>query len=71
MIRKPMKVEKLFINSDPEDGGDVDHVLSGRHRFVLVAYPSAQEEQGEKGKKGKKKILSHKTSVLLELPADG
>jgi len=26
MIRKPMKVEELFINTDPEDGGDVDHV---------------------------------------------
>jgi hypothetical protein len=26
MIRKPMTVEELFINTDPEDGGDVDHV---------------------------------------------
>jgi hypothetical protein len=26
MIRKPMKVEELFINTDPEDGGDIDHV---------------------------------------------
>jgi len=26
MIRRPMSVEKLFINTDPEDGGDVDHV---------------------------------------------
>jgi len=26
MIRKPMKVNKLFVNTDPEDGGDVDHV---------------------------------------------
>jgi len=26
MIRKPMRVEELFINTDPEDGGDVDHV---------------------------------------------
>jgi len=25
MIRKPMTVEKLFINTDPEDGGDVGH----------------------------------------------
>jgi len=26
MIRWPMPVEELFINTDPEDGGDVDHV---------------------------------------------
>jgi len=26
MIRKPLPVEELFINTDPEDGGDVDHV---------------------------------------------
>jgi len=26
MIRKPMPAEELFINTDPEDGGDVDHV---------------------------------------------
>jgi len=26
MIRKLMKVEELFINTGPEDGGDVDHV---------------------------------------------
>ena len=24
MIRKPLPVEELFINTDPEDGGDVD-----------------------------------------------
>jgi len=28
-------VEKLFINTYPEDGGDVDHVCSGRHRLAL------------------------------------
>jgi 4,5-dihydroxyphthalate decarboxylase len=26
MIRRPLPVEELFINTDPEDGGDVDHV---------------------------------------------
>jgi len=26
MIRRPMTIEELFINTDPEDGGDVDHV---------------------------------------------
>jgi len=26
MIRRPPPVEELFINTDPEDGGDVDHV---------------------------------------------
>jgi len=26
MIRWPMPVEELFINTDPEDGGDLDHV---------------------------------------------
>jgi len=26
MLRKPLPVEELFINTDPEDGGDVDHV---------------------------------------------
>lgn len=26
LIRKPLPVEELFINTDPEDGGDVDHV---------------------------------------------
>jgi 4,5-dihydroxyphthalate decarboxylase len=26
MIRRPPPVEDLFINTDPEDGGDVDHV---------------------------------------------
>jgi hypothetical protein len=26
MLRKPMTVEELSINTDPEDGGDVDHV---------------------------------------------
>jgi len=24
MIRKPMRVEELFINTDPEDGGAID-----------------------------------------------
>jgi len=31
MFRKPLPVEKLFINTDPEDGGDVDHVRTPRH----------------------------------------
>jgi len=26
MTRRPMSIEELFINTDPEDGGDVDHV---------------------------------------------
>jgi len=26
MIRRAMPVDELFINTDPEDGGDVDHV---------------------------------------------
>jgi len=26
MIRRALPVEELFINTDPEDGGDVDHV---------------------------------------------
>jgi len=26
MLRKPLPVEELFINTDPEDGGDIDHV---------------------------------------------
>jgi len=26
LIRRPLPVEELFINTDPEDGGDVDHV---------------------------------------------
>jgi len=26
MIRRARPVEELFINTDPEDGGDVDHV---------------------------------------------
>jgi len=26
MIRKPLPVEEVFVNTDPEDGGDVDHV---------------------------------------------
>jgi len=26
MIRQAMPVDELFINTDPEDGGDVDHV---------------------------------------------
>jgi len=26
MIRRPLPVKELFINTDPEDGGDVDHV---------------------------------------------
>jgi len=26
MIRRPLPVEELFINTDPEDGGDVDHI---------------------------------------------
>jgi len=24
MLRRPLPVEELFINTDPEDGGDVD-----------------------------------------------
>jgi len=26
MIRRALPVEELFINTDPEDGGDIDHV---------------------------------------------
>jgi len=26
MIRRALPMEELFINTDPEDGGDVDHV---------------------------------------------
>jgi hypothetical protein len=26
MIRRAMPVDEIFINTDPEDGGDVDHV---------------------------------------------
>jgi len=26
MILRSLPVEELFINTDPEDGGDVDHV---------------------------------------------
>lgn len=26
LIRRPMTIEKLFVDTDPEDGGDVDHV---------------------------------------------